>query len=1583
MDFEKLQYPADQPEPSAPLVDPQVATSRAFYTSKLVSPEETELAFNQVFDDLTQQGYSKAYDTAVEQWEQEQNFESKMIISEVITDPTIDKLTKTKILSNYSKGGYISSDLKRKYARDLAILNNSSTLAEEDAQDLHVDLLSQNLNEDENEVSQDKDSGVLAKTGAEIASLVNLIPATIAGTTAFGYKTYLAYQQYKEKGEVDWDEIAQLAVPDDEPWYLKGSLELSLRPLAKVMGIEGEFDSSYTNKAFETVGEGFVWLAEKAAEKKIFGLKNKEQALYALEALGFVIPGGFMARKFIKGLKTPPDSPASVATNANPKSAGTLLANAAKDTTGTKAKQIGTSNEKIAQTNMLPDPDDGVPNKRVEPDINAKIDQEYSQLDSDEQVILDLLYDDNLVRKEYRIQDFERRSNITKETGLYQNTANSKYNFISTDKADILEGNMVFTQGPDYAFTSKQGALNAAEKLKDITARIIKEEKDIAATEGLGKFKSVDSVVIRDIKSGEVFTVDQLKKSNLGRRQYQVELNFRKYYDMLSDEMLGESFANQTVSMPFGLTKVATALNKTALGEYLFGTGFTAKWFERARADLGPKASRLTNQIVKEFNYLVDSNKNLRKEISWIVDSQSKYHTDHISKVRLKKAFPHLDDAQINTLDQIQTTWRQGQKTLYEITNMGEKNRLVSAGFNKGYYKNGEYKGATSKVRDNDVRNVDLEKAMVYDPEIDNYVLFERNLNRKDGYYDNQGRQLVKMEGRLKQQVRNPESKLSSDFMLVKDADLNILPQRVVPYIKGHAHKQYTGNFFVRMRPKEVIHNGIKMSGAALNDFIETKGVASTRYEAEALAAQLKREFGAEYDVLTPELGKREFLADHIDEYRISHDNQINALSRVEDMRVLEGDNVIMDPKEAFNKAANRTVRTAAYSPLDKAFKEKFMRDFKEVIDTDHFPTSLTDINPANKIGDATRLNNLAQEAKALWNRQMHFASGSVNKADALFQNLLHSVGDVFEKVKFKSGAVTARNIGNIGLTGVTGEGKRLASLMYITFQNPIRHWVIQPMMFYEQSVIFPKTFASTMKKTPIHVVNLLHEGNPLLSKDATKLIKMLPEKDRVEFMKELKAMKREGILDSIDQNLAVQEVLKGHVKKLEPTTGILPKLGEAMNNTFQGARTIFNKYGFASGELTNRVGLWLQTKERWKAANPGKKWDDARVLKEISFEAWKQSGAMTSAGALAFQRMPVLSFLTQFQSINMKGFMNILQDNATNLSRADRIKLTANRIAMHGVEYGVPLAGGKFLLDYFRESDDPEVQKYAEEMSRGYLDRFTNGMLGMVSDGKSDISISESASLGATNAYADTLESVWNVARFTAGDSSARSPNIPSVKAASRVIEKIQAVSDMFKMNEITPDLIQDSIVKLVEMTSFGTNASKAMLYYTMEDIVTNYGNKKGIGFDLTDAIMQTMGFRTRAEADQWRQNEVKRNIDSRIADEIDNFDRILRNNLNKSPEEAEASFKYIGMMIKMLEQEGVYSGTEMDRIVKGIIEKDKRRFESNETDTLISYVMSTDSKSPDINKLISLFSSHPDPVVQEWLQFVQGKPQEQLFKD
>lgn len=1590
--FTPEDLPAEQLPPESRLVPHSKATDLAFYTSRLRSPEEVQTAFNQVYDDLTTSGMSTALNNAQNAWVEEQDVENKVIISSLIEDETISKRDKIALLNQYSSG-YINPDLKQKYAMQLASIDNSQGPLEQEAQEFQVNELQPVLQQSEVVRQEEDDNDWFQDTLGEVISVINLVPQVIAGTGDFLTRAVQAVRMYKQNGEVDWEELAK-TTENLEEGALKTLNTLSIEPIAKMLGLDDDLQESYVTAGLGKVGEGFEWLAEKIAEKKILGIDSKEQAMFALEVLGIAVPAGFATKSALKGMKHKAGGGADTSLKANPKAGGDVVTEALTEKNGNKkAKELNTEKENIVAENVLPDADDGAPVTGLKVDINNRLSKVVDDTNMNDRLLFETTFDDNIVKREARIQDVERRKAIAEEAGLTQNLASSRYNMYGTR----LEGKMVFSQTTDYPFTTKRATLETANKLKEIADDLATREVSIDLERGITlkdkPLKQKNTVMIRDIKSNEIFTIDEFKKTKFDNRQFQVELNYRKNYDLLADEMLGEAFTDIEVPSLLG-KKIGTYLNRTRLGEYLFGTGFTAQWFEKARAALSPKAGRIRKDIVREFNYLTDQNKHLRNETAQLIDMHSKYKADHVSKVRLRKAFRHLDTADIDKLDQIQQSWRKAQNELYEITNQGEKQRLVKNGYGKGVFIDGEYKGAVKSVSKDDLTGYDMKTLRVYDPKLDEFVEFKHNKNRTDGFYSEDGRKIVKLDSRDRNRIRkDKEVGESSDFMLVKDAEIDILPTRVLPKMKGYAQREYKSNFFIEVRPKEgtIIHNGKKLTGAALDDFIETKGTARTAYEAELLTKQLQKDLGDKFEVLTPRSAKLDNIRDYTAEYRLHNDQYQNALARSDDMKTVNGDirslydDVLVDPKEALNRAANRIVRTGSYEQFDMAFTKKFEQDFKPVLRDGRFPQSEADISAAGKPPMPGKdLAKMEAEAKALFNRQRHFQNNVVNKGDAVFQNLMHSVADIFEKVKIgdkqllRGASLGARKVGDVGYTGVMNQGKRLASLMYITFQMPMRHLIIQPMMFLEQSIIFPKTFRSTMTKTPVHVVNLLSEGNPLVRADAPKMIKMLPEKYRAEFMDELKAMRSQGILESIDQNLAMQEVLKGHSKQLKPTPGFLGGISDKLASKYKTAETIFNKMGFSAGELTNRVGLWLQNKERWKAnpKNKGKDWRDPRALEEISFEAWKQSGAMTSAGAYAFQRTGVLSFLTQFQSINMKGFMNILQDNATNLTRMDRAKLVANRIAMHGVEYGAPLAGGKYLIDYLMSSDDPQVVEYAEEMRRGYLDRFFNIMTSSITGEESDVTISQSASLGATNAYADIGESLLNIGRFISGDPDARAPNIPSVQALSRVWEKAQKATHLFRYQPVTADSLKDSLATLTEVTSFGSNTMKMLSMLAYEDIVTNYGKSKGIAPKVSDAVWQSLGMKTRAEADQWRQKELMRNVDERIKEASQDMTTIISNIMSKDPDNADKFFGTLNQLISILEQSETFSPSEMDRIVERVVKEDANRYKNNETDTIIGWIQKTDSKSPDVQKIISLFGSHPDPVVRELVDILKGKP-------
>jgi len=142
--------------------------------------------------------------------------------------------------------------------------------------------------------------------------------------------------------------------------------------------------------------------------------------------------------------------------------------------------------------------------------------------------------------------------------------------------------------------------------------------------------------------------------------------------------------------------------------------------------------------------------------------------------------------------------------------------------------------------------------------------------------------------------------------------------------------------------------------------------------------------------------------------------------------------------------------------------------------------------------------------------------------------------------------------------------------------------------------------------------------------------------------------------------------------------------------------------------------------------------------------------------------------------------------------------------------------------------------------------------------------------------------------------------------------------------------------------------------------------------------------GFKTRRELDQWKIEELKMTREQRITEAIDGFDKEIIHVLKNEPS-PEKFFGIINMQISAMEKTGKFSPGEMDRIVKGIMERDRRRFDSDKTTSLINYIMNTDAMDADMRNIINRFSASGDPVVKDLVKRIKenSKPQQDIFKE
>ena len=1579
MKFDNTTLPIYEDTQGIPLSDKE-AKEKAFYFAAQSDMDTAVNTFDKTYDELTQTGYSQSYDNAEKAYQKDEDESRKVIIANLISDPSIDERTKKRVLRQYTIGGYVPKTLKDKYIEDVALTELSQSTEESDAQTEVVNSLNERLND--NKAKGALESTTFLKTldedyakpiSAEAASLGgNLGIGTIKGVSEFLYKiAHLTVDLLKGKKvdiaryKKEWEENNQQDKVVD--WFK----DLDPKFLAKWLGVEKEFDEAYTTGALGWVGDQFEFIAEKAVEKGI--AKNKETALFTMEGIGFLIPGALKyGKKGYNKLVHPRDSVIDNTITANPKLGGDSLVGMLDNEDGAAlAEAMGTSQEAVIAENVLPKTGKKADQNGPIPDINRRLKQQEGLTDA-EQIIYDSLFDDNIINSESRFIDFERRLNIAKSTKLYNNLAASTFNM--GDK--FLTGEMVFTQGPDYAFASKKATLNAISNLKPV----------------VDKFDGTGVINVRDLKTNKVYEADKFAKSKLDKGEFQIEYSFKKEYNLLKDNpVIKDSRLDSEEITMFGLK--TGGYKTSSISEYFSGTGFYPRWVEIARRAVPEKAENLISRITSRMDNLVKANRDIspimgnvalkmeQKKVN--VFTESELANLEIDGVRLGDK---LSTEQLKRLDTMQNEWRNTQDILYEITNQGEKTRLMNDGYDKGIYINNkptlmfakeikEFKNPNNIPKE--VLDIDSGTIVRYIPDENKLNVF----NKKDTSVNVAGgKKLVRLHKR-----QYDDAGVSTDYALISSkgkSELKILPRQVVNKLPGHYYKAYESHFFIRTKPTYVRHNGIeygKGTGRAVpDDFIQIKGTATTRYEADALVKEMSDpnspNFVADAEVLEPIRSRADSLTDHLAAYKIETDNYKNALARAEDVRVLEGDNVIMDPLKALHESSRRIVNTTAGSQFEKAFRDKFVKDFDKVIPGNTFPTSLNEISVAAKnLPASPELAALEAEARSAWRRHDHFVqAGEVNVFDRGWFNSLQALSDFLERGKYKLDGSSIRKLSNMGFTGLSAQGKAVATRLMITYVLPMRHWAIQPMMFLEQAAVFPKTAKATFQRTPLMVQELLGMDVSLQKKAILRDPKAIREYDL-----ELKAIKEANVMESINQNLAAHEVLGRRITSFDEGTSIAGKVFRPIQAGEARLASIFNKYGFATGELANRVGMFIQTKERWKASNPGKDWTTRSQIQEIAQSSWEQSGSMTRAGALQFQRQPLLSFLTQFQAINVKGLMQVLQDNATNLSRAERARLIGTRVLLHGVKYGTLGGLGKAIYDYFANHEDESIREKADLLERGFLDLFIQTTAELALNTESDVSISESASVSASNAPIEILTGLFQTLAFMGGDRSAEAPNIPFNKALGRVMESVSKASDVFKYRGLTGDSAFESMAALFEMTSAGSNITKARRAWRMHDLYTKNGYAKGLEITKTDAFWQAFGFRTYKEAALQYGEEIKRKKEDRIKDAITDLDETFVHVFTGSRAEIESKLQLLNFEINLLREEGKYTDSDLNKIYTEVLNRQASRAINTRTGSLLTYVLNTDGQGEDVKAILTLLKNvkKGDPVLEDYYDILVNK--------
>lgn len=1509
-------------EADKPIMAEEQASDTAFYTAASSSPTPID-DYHSIYADLSQNGGSQVLDNALAQFKQEQSETTKQIVKSIIEDPSIPVQEKTGILSTYSVGGYISQDIRDRYIQRSASLDLGDKPSDTKAQDevlknlpnalTEVDNRTQRQNIVEGEAHFSNYAKAFGITG------VNLLSGLGAGVVGTLYSIYkrdaVAGKELFDKYAEDWAIMPKEAATQ--------RLVNGIGETLSVLGVPAQRIKEQTMRMTGSAGAGIV-------------------TGVILDPLNFVDVGvaASVIKKSIKGEgpKVRPGSPLDTTTATNPKMAHDLALGALEDADGTTARALGTDKAAIVNEFVLPK---ALPlsERGNNPDLSAAL----SYLDADlEETFKANRFDPNIQDATQRRADIDAVYSILNETREPKYLQSQSY-ISSTD--NVFEGKAVFSKDRSYFYSTKEDVIHAYNQIEESIMKLPKEEQ--------GTLFIVDKLTGTKYKPAAL--MDELRDEG-SINQFSVEWEWKKEYDDLNLRIFGPDAVKTSI---LGID--ASRLARSGAARWFFSHSTLPKWYESSALRQAERSAYVSGKLLNVIRNNI-ANTPHKKELDALIRNAEELGKEYYNKQEIQRMFPDLGTKQVDDLFETHTYWRRVNHYNHAVANDIHANTLKREGFTKGLFVEDRYYGPINEdIKFTSTGEVPLK---VWDMDLDIPIKFQWLDTKKDATYDVGGKRL----GALKKPVVG-EDGVIYEYALFggRKSKTDILPQQVLPRIPGYSPIKTEGHFFVRMTPTKLNINGWDViDKTRLSTHSRVIGVAKNEFEAKKLQEMFEQKYPDHVIDYRPERG-----ADYgriVDDMQAHGELLRNAMQRGERLTSIDGPAPVEDRLVTLVNTTRSLQRQNAMRVWEEATKEAFVKDFGEFLPLGTFPESLSDIKP--------RPNMNREEAKSFANARRVFEYYSKIKSfetlgDHIWKTSLHAVADILEKWKIPSNLV--RDVANKGNL-LFNAPRQAASLMFIHL-NPLKQWLVQPAQLLEMYAIFPQRAIQNM--VDLGAVRLALASEAPVLKGKGKWVndlarKMAPSMSKRDFDDTVKAIKESGIMQSVDLNMLVHGVFNDVERGLRE--GSWEKAYNDIVTVPRAAAQLSRSIGFDFAELNNRIGLWLQVRDLWKSQNPGKNWNTLENREIIATEAFKLSGAMNRAGSLPYQQ-GALSTVFQFAAISQKLLFNLIQDNATILTSAQRARLTAARSALWGVKYGIP--GGALVYYFLDKSEDPVVQENAEVLKRGLFDRVGNYILqALAGSEESDVSFGKSMSpYGELTSGMPYIDVAFEMAKMF--DERPAGPRFPALGAVTSLGQAVDRFQSWFITKDITGESWSKAVWEAAKVASSMSNWAKGQLMLSTKDKITKNGNHLGLNATAAEAYGQMLGFSTYREEDLWSaasQIQDRKEMIKSMAGEIHQW---MSNQKTELGDDSwETHFGMLTSFMSMLKNNDNWTDQDIKEVADQVVELDRQQFKDVNTSVLMSLLKArTDENDEQLKIVEKKLRLSADPKTKELLDILDGK--------
>jgi hypothetical protein len=205
-----------------------------------------------------------------------------------------------------------------------------------------------------------------------------------------------------------------------------------------------------------------------------------------------------------------------------------------------------------------------------------------------------------------------------------------------------------------------------------------------------------------------------------------------------------------------------------------------------------------------------------------------------------------------------------------------------------------------------------------------------------------------------------------------------------------------------------------------------------------------------------------------------------------------------------------------------------------------------------------------------------------------------------------------------------------------------------------------------------------------------------------------------------------------------------------------------------------------------------------------------------------------------------------------------------------------------------------------------------------------------------------------------------------------------------MFKFDSEPVSKLPTMGMELLQMTSFGTKAEKAITILRYNDLMTKSGRSLGVTdpdnpAGWLEAALRWADIKTVAEAQYYRTEDKKRSLDERRSNEILQISNSMSlavkhldsekvsNDMTGDTERFDRFLKDYQVHISTLEASGDYSSHDVTAIMNGVWDAQMKVYKSGAKNNMVTWMLSHDPSNPEVRAIAKYWKNHPDKAIRD----------------